>query len=295
METPTGRKTREPRADESRLEDIGKRLREARARDQGAISERRELEAAWEELDAAKEELHEVVDAIVASRETLVRERQRYLSLFDLAPDAYLVTDGVGCIREANHSAVVLLGVRRATLIGKPLAVVIGKEARSALRSKIADVVRRRKLRNWPITIESRRGQSIPVSVSICALETSDGGVELGWILRDRTEARCLEQERVLRSRAEDANREKSAFLASLSQELRTPMRSLVSCVDLLRHGELDAATREKTVEAFERSTLAELKLVTQILDMSGVMGIPSQFLPRLFESLRAAEGRRSE
>jgi PAS domain S-box-containing protein len=85
-----------------------------------------ELQAAWRELKARVDELG--------------AERQQYLDLFELAQDAYLITDPQGVIREANGAAVDLLQRRRQALRGKPLAALVPLTHRAAFRDHLRKV-----------------------------------------------------------------------------------------------------------------------------------------------------------
>ena len=67
---------------------------------------RREMEMALEELDVMWEELQ-------GQAALLVRENERYAEFFRYAPDAYLITDAGGNIREANEAALELLKLHR--------------------------------------------------------------------------------------------------------------------------------------------------------------------------------------
>jgi hypothetical protein len=77
--------------------------------------------------------------------EQLALERDRYADLFQLAPDAYLVTDLYGTIMEANAAATLLLGgaafaagARPASLRAKALDLFIPLEQRGVFRGKLA-------------------------------------------------------------------------------------------------------------------------------------------------------------
>src|SRR5687768_15084989 len=59
-----------------------------------------ELEVAYEELQVAEEELRQQEEQIAVINESMVIERDRYLELFEMAPDGYLVTDPRGVIVE---------------------------------------------------------------------------------------------------------------------------------------------------------------------------------------------------
>ena len=64
----------------------------------GAAQAQDELEAGLQEIEALWEELRTRSDELAG-------ERQRYAEFFEYAPDAYLVTDPQGIVREANRAA----------------------------------------------------------------------------------------------------------------------------------------------------------------------------------------------
>jgi len=95
---------------------------------------------AFEELSAAQEEVERQQEALAASYQTPEAEQQPYRELFDLAPEAYLVTDIYGTIREANRLAATVLNLAAPQLIGKPLVVFIADEDRPAFRALLTQL-----------------------------------------------------------------------------------------------------------------------------------------------------------
>ncbi|HEV7516178.1 MAG TPA: PAS domain-containing protein, partial [Thermoanaerobaculia bacterium] len=69
----------------------------------------RQLQDALEEVQVAEEELRSQNEELLLTRQAIEAERLRYAQLFELAPDAYLVTDAGGRIAEANRAAAELL------------------------------------------------------------------------------------------------------------------------------------------------------------------------------------------
>jgi len=83
---------------------------------------------------------------------------------------------------------------------------------------------------------------------------------------------RLLTQEQAARAEAEAANRAKDEFLAVLSHELRTPLTAIMGWVGLLSMGRLDAETTTQGLEAIERSTKVQLRLIEDLLDVSRII-----------------------
>lgn len=86
----------------------------------------------------------------------------------------------------------------------------------------------------------------------------------------DKERERLFEMETKARQEAEAANRMKDEFLAVLSHELRAPLNAILGWASLLK----DSSKKEELdtgLEVIERNTLAQAKLVEDLLDMSRV------------------------
>jgi two-component system cell cycle sensor histidine kinase PleC len=76
------------------------------------------------------------------------------------------------------------------------------------------------------------------------------------------------------RMRAEDANRAKSAFLASMSHDLRTPLNAVIGFSDLIRsgiHGPLAPARYAGYIEDIHSSGRHLLSLINDVLDLAKI------------------------
>ena len=85
----------------------------------------------------------------------------------------------------------------------------------------------------------------------------------------ERTAA--FEREQDARRQAEQANRIKDNFLATLSHELRTPLNAALGWITLLKGGMLDAERQQRAVEALERSTKQQWALINELLDAASI------------------------
>jgi signal transduction histidine kinase len=84
------------------------------------------------ELAVHQEELRAQNEKLVASMATLEEARDRYIELYDFAPNGYMTLDVRGLMREINLGAASLLGVERESLIGLPLLRYVGQAGRPA-------------------------------------------------------------------------------------------------------------------------------------------------------------------
>ena len=86
-----------------------------------------------------------------------------------------------------------------------------------------------------------------------------------------RRAAYAIDNARLYRH-AQEANRAKDEFLATLSHELRTPMTATLGWATMLQMRDLSPDNFRLAVETIERSTRAQAKLIDDILDVSRVV-----------------------
>jgi PAS domain S-box-containing protein len=214
---------------------------------------------------------------LLASRDAIDRERQKYFELFEFAPDACFLTDSHGVIREANTAASQLLGVPAQFLTGKTLPGFFDERARKAYRHQLDQLCGSERSDDWEIRLSPRSGPPTDVSVSIARMTTRDkslGGYR--WVMRDiskrkQAENLVLTRERKAREEAEVSNRIKSDFLALLSHEFRTPLQAIFGYTELLEreiHGPLTEPQR-RYLQRIQQSQQLLLGLITTILDFA--------------------------
>jgi PAS domain S-box-containing protein len=146
-----------------------------------------ELDVALEELSVAGEELRSQNDELTTTRRALEAERRRYRELFESAPVAYLVTDPMARICEANQATAALLGVGKGFLAGKPLAAYVHGSDRYGFRSMVNRLGQgdQSRVDDLPLRLRRRDGEVLAVAATVEPILGHDGGLAtLRWLLR---------------------------------------------------------------------------------------------------------------
>src|SRR5689334_24392206 len=84
--------------------------------------------------------------------------------------------------------------------------------------------------------------------------------------------AALLIRERDARKHAEEADRLKDEFLATLSHELRTPLTSILGWASMVRNGEVEGANATRAIETIERNARSQARLIDDLLDVSRII-----------------------
>ncbi len=84
--------------------------------------------------------------------------------------------------------------------------------------------------------------------------------------------AQLLVREQAARAEAEQANRTKDEFLATLSHELRTPLSAILGWSHLVRTGKLDEPQMSRAFETIERNARSQSQLIDDLLDVSRII-----------------------
>lgn len=84
-------------------------------------------------------------------------------------------------------------------------------------------------------------------------------------------EQRRAEQLRIAKDAADEANRAKTAFLRTISHELRTPVTVLIGSAELLARKQIDDAERIVLAERFLRGSRQLLGLLDNVLDIARI------------------------
>ncbi len=211
------------------------------------------------------------------ARQTPALPLALYREIFTHSSEAISMVDPKGHYIEQNAAHANLLGYTDAEIYGQTPAIHMGKETFEQVLSELAAAGEYRG------EFEGRRrdGQVLDIELTAFAVRDSSGEI-LGYvgIKRDITERRQSEQERAdllkreraARADAEQANRLKDEFLATLSHELRTPLNAVIGWSRMLKSGRLDQESANHALQVIERNAWAQKQIIEDILDVSRVI-----------------------
>jgi PAS domain S-box-containing protein len=143
------------------------------------------------------------------------KDARRYRALFDLAPDAYVVTDAAGTIVEANAAARTLLMRPLPEVERPPLVDLVARGGRRSFLARLAKLRFRRAspAAEWTLRLHRPDGDVFDAAVAVtsAAGAAPDGGALLLWRLRrrvgtQRQRARALAAQS-LRAQEDEARR----------------------------------------------------------------------------------------
>jgi PAS domain S-box-containing protein len=215
-----------------------------------------------------------------------LRDQQFYTrSLIDSNIDALMMADPSGIITDVNKQMEGLTGCTRDELIGAPFKNYFTDPERAEAAIKL--VLSAKQVTNYELTARARDGKETVVSYNATTFYDRDRTLQGVFAsARDVTERKRLDQ--VLkeknvelesaRSVSDKASLAKSAFLSSMSHELRSPLNAILGFAQLLQSGSpLPTPAQKASIEQILRGGWYLLDLINEILDLSQIeSGNPS-------------------
>ncbi|MFV3405201.1 transporter substrate-binding domain-containing protein [Pseudomonas sp. NY15463] len=195
-------------------------------------------------------------------------------ALLNGTPHPMYVRDREGRLKSCNDSYLEAVGTSLEQILGKRLQDTLFSQCTYV--HQIQDDYRRVMEEGRPMILDRPlrlKEQELTIYHWILPYRDSLGemqGIIGGWI--DISERRALVQDlRLAKQQADDANRAKSTFLATISHEIRTPMNALIGMLELAlkraEHGQPD----RPALQVAHHSAKDLLALIGDILDIARI------------------------
>jgi PAS domain S-box-containing protein len=229
----------------------------------------------------------------ITERKQWVEGQLRLASIVDSSDDAIIAKTLDGIITSWNPGAQKLFGYSAAEACGRPMLILFPPDRVEEERQILERIRAGEAVQHFDTVRVRKDGGRIDISVTLSPIVDHHGKViGASKIARDITERKRSEaalrelneslelrvatRTQELRAacvRAEDADRIKSAFLATMSHELRTPLNSILGFTGVILQGLAGALNAEqaKQMGMVQRSARHLLALINDILDISKI------------------------
>jgi PAS domain S-box-containing protein len=186
-----------------------------------------------------------------------------------------------GTIASWNRGAEKIFGYTAAEAIDHNITLIIPADRHSEESDVLARVRRGEKLEHFETVRQAKDGREVQISLTVSPVRNAQGQIiGASKVARDITDrkraeeerARLATRERAARRSAEEANRLKDDFLATVSHELRNPLNSIVGWAGLLSSGKLNEQTRARAFDAIKRAAQAQDQIINDLLDVSRII-----------------------
>jgi PAS domain S-box-containing protein len=171
-----------------------------------------------------------------------------------------------GMIVTWNGAAERLFGYSPEEVIGRHISLIIPKDRLGEEDYVVGRIRAGLNVDHYETVRQRKDGTFIDISLTVSPIHAADG-----TIVGASKIARDISGQKELQRIAEEANRAKDHFLATLSHELRTPLNTVLGYVQMLQKGSLPPGQQSKAIDVISRNATALARLVDDVLDTSRI------------------------
>jgi PAS domain S-box-containing protein len=201
----------------------------------------------------------------ITDRKLAEEAQGRLVAIVESADDAIIGKDLNGIITNWNSGATKLFGYAAGEAIGRPVTILMPPD-RVDEELDILDRIRAGESTTHYETVRKHKdGTLLDISLSVSPIHDSRGNV-----IGASKIARFIGDRKSMEEALRDSDRRKDEFLAMLSHELRNPLATIRTSVQLLRTDPGDEMQRT-VLEPLERQVSTLSRLVDDLMDVSRV------------------------
>ncbi len=200
-------------------------------------------------------------------------------AILDIASDGIITLDENGCILSFSAGAEAIFGHTTSDVVNLPMTDVLHEDSKrvwldyvAALQGPgLASVFNDGR----EVVGLVKQGGTIPLFLALGHLQSTKSKARFCAVVRDITYFKRTEKElRDARDTAEEANRQKSVFLAHISHELRTPLNAIMGFSEVMQQEKFGSLPNEKYrsyADDIYASGQHLLSLIDDLLDLSRI------------------------
>jgi PAS domain S-box-containing protein len=195
------------------------------------------------------------------------RDVFRLAAIVNGSEDAIISKDLTGIVQTWNRAAERMFGYSAEEMIGRSITTIIPHDRLNEEETVLSRIRAGLPVEHFETIRQRKDGTTIEISLTVSPIRTPSG-----TIIGASKIARDISAQRQLARDAEEANRVKDEFLATLSHELRTPLNAVLGYTRMLRSGKLETERQERAIDVIERNATVLHQLVSDVLDVSGIV-----------------------
>lgn len=202
-------------------------------------------------------------------------ERRLHAIAFE-SQQGIVITDASGIVRKVNRGFSALTGYEPDEIVGRNVSTLQSGRHDRAFFGAMWTALRERGAWQGEIWNRRRGGEVFPAWLAIGAVHDQRGNV-VNYVgsfqdITDRKEIeRAMDRARLA---AEEANRAKSAFLATMSHEIRTPLNALIGFSELIAnqtHGPIGEGRYVDYAKDLVVTSRHLLEVLNEVIDISRI------------------------
>jgi PAS domain S-box-containing protein len=191
--------------------------------------------------------------------------RERLAAIIESSDDIIVSKNLDGIIESWNKGAERILGYRADEMIGKHVSLMFPPECKEDTEKILGRIRRGEKVDHYETKRLRKDGTVIDVSLTVSPIRDASGKIiGASKIGRDITQQKRIEAERI------EADRRKDEFLAMLAHELRNPLASISSALQLFGRLETEREL-EWAKDVIQRHVRHLARLIDDLLDISRI------------------------
>ena len=196
----------------------------------------------------------------------LAESEQRFKVLHDASFGGIAIHNN-RIVIECNQGLTEVSGYKHEEIIGSDIINFIDPDYRDYVQEKIKN----KNEKAYEVMGIRKNGESYPVRIQ--GKNVMYKGEPVRTVeFRDITEQKTVEAELIKKKeKAEESNRAKSAFIANMSHDIRTPMNGILGFSDLLKDPDLSEKERLDYITIIENSGATMLEIINEIIHISKI------------------------
>lgn len=202
------------------------------------------------------------------SAQTQLREKDRQLqSILDNAPAFIFIRDNAGRYSLVNQESRGWFGKEPGSVLGKTDHEFLPQRIADRVQAFEREVIASGEPYEFELGMPGQNGDGERTWLTVMFPLRDDAGriSSVAGIANDISDRKAAER------RVRESLRQRDQFLAMLSHELRNPLGAVQNGLRLLRHDNIDGATREQTQCMLERQSSQMAHLLDDLLDVSRI------------------------